>query len=150
MEMPKLEEPARVRASDDSIRVWLEAARSGVLPRLEWKDLTTLLPAVDSAGWSALHYCAAKDHVSALQWLIALMREYCVTVDIKSSAGHTALAVAAHRGHAGCLDCLIKAGSDVMALDRAKLTPLHHAAASANERSVRFLLQGAPTTSKSK
>ena len=44
--------------------------------------------------------------------------------------------------NAGCLDSLIKAGSDVMALDRAKLTPLHHAAASANERSVRLLLQG--------
>ena len=138
MEMPKLEEPARVRASDDSIRVWLEAARSGVLPRLEWTDLTTLLPSVDNAGWSALHYCAAKDHVSALQWLI----KAGVPVGIKSSAGHTALAVAAHRGHADCLDYLIKAGSDVMALDRAKLTPLHHAAASANERSVRLLLQG--------
>jgi ankyrin repeat protein len=139
MQLPKLDEPSRVRASA-AVSEWLEAARSGCVARLAAPGLDrarALAAAADSLGWTGLHYAAARDHTAALQWLIDVAG---APVDAKTASGCTALAVAAHRGHEACVSALLARGADSMAREKAGLVPLSHAAVSGSLGTVRALI----------
>ena len=145
MQLPSLDVPDRVRCgpnADAAVVSFLEAARSGVVSRLEvHQDLPELVGAVDSNGWSALHYAASRDHVSALKWLL----DAGAPINAKTSrtAAYTALAIAAHKGFSACVSLLLShEDCNPLALDGAKLTPLHHAAASGSVETARALLAG--------
>lgn len=135
MEMPALDEPARVRASNKAVAEFLEAARSGVVSRLQQAELENITSA-DAAGWTALHYCAHRDHTNALAWLL----ERTDNVDARTAAGFTALSVACHRGHDGCVTALLAKGAQPLTREKNGLTPLHHAAASGSAPTARALL----------
>ena len=95
MQLPApIEEPTRVRARSAGAVAFLEDARSGVIARLKAHgDARALVGVADAAGWTALHYCAARDHVGALAFLL----DAGAPPDAASALGHTALAVAARR-----------------------------------------------------
>lgn len=140
MQLPTLDEPSRVKASSAATTEWLEAARSGVINRLSAFELSPLLlGAADRSGWTAMHWCAARDNTNALSWLI----DAGAPVMARTAAGYTALTVAAHKGHSACIAVMLRTGpceSLTLLADRSGLTPLHHAAASADVESVQRLL----------
>ena len=136
---PQLDEPNDIRASDPRVSRWLEAARGGVISRLEAFDSQEgLIDAVDQRGWSALHYTASRDHVPALIWLVgagASVNVRCATTDI------TALAVGARRGHAEIVSALLTQGAKPLMQDKSGLTAVHYAAASGSAGTVRELIR---------
>ena len=141
MQLPALPTPL-LRAALPRVAVWLDAARSGVVESLRvlCEDAEDLLCCGDGAGWTALHWCAARDHVAATRWLLAAG----APPDLCSSAGHTALHIAAHHGFIGPLVALLEGGASPLARSRAKLSALHHGAASCSVETVsRLLASGA-------
>lgn len=138
MQMPTLDEPARVRANDKQVSDFLEASRSGALSWLSSQSLS-LLASTDTAGWSALHYGASRNHVNALAWL--LERAEAHLVDARTTTGCTPLAVACHYGHDSCVAALLAKRAQPLATEKNGLTPLHHAAASGSAATVCTLLR---------
>lgn len=135
--LPTLPPSARVRGATPTETEWLEAARSGVIERLEpiYAAHAAIAGARDSFG-TALHWASSRDHARAVQWLLARG----VPLEARGSAGHTALHVAAHFGHAEPLGALLAAGARHTAEARDGTTPLAHACAACNLTSVRVLI----------
>ena len=149
MQLPTLDEPPRIKAKPD-VTTWLEAARSGVVSRIDGlfsaapeEARQLLLSATDSSGFSALHWSVTRDHHGAVAWLIAAG----ANVDAKTTAGYTALIIAAHRGYETIVDALLAAGASALPVDKSGLTSLHHAAASASKAVLsRLVAAGASLT----
>ena len=137
MQLPKLDEPPRLRASSPEITAWLEAARSGVVERMLKHDLSQVRSSTDNAGWTAAHWCASRNHEKAFEWLITAG----VPVDKHSSAGYTPLIIAAHRGYATLVAMLLANGAQPLPCDKSGLTSLHHAASASSDNVVRCLLE---------
>ena len=138
MQLPALDVPSQVRAVSPRVAAWLEAARSGVVARMKLLHAADMLNSSDSSGWTALHWCAARDHEAAIKWLL----NTGALLDPQSSTGHTALHVAAHHGFAGPIAMLLEHGASPTLRSKTKLTALHHAAASCSVDTVRCLLSG--------
>jgi ankyrin repeat protein len=137
MQLPTLDEPARIRAPCAADREWLEASRAGVVERL--CACRREARAADATGWTALHWASSRGHEKAVKWLADLPDVY---MDAASAAGQTALAIAAHRGHATIVSSLLQRRAHPQLQSKAGLTPLHHAAASCSVETVRHLLAG--------
>lgn len=133
--LPSLDVPSRVLTRDPAVAAWLEAARSGVIARLEASHEPSLLSSEDRSGWTALHWAAAKDHEQALAWLLNK------GASVHASGGSsTALIIAAHLGHSECVAELLAHGAAPNACDKKGLSAWHHAAASGSVNTVVALI----------
>ena len=146
---------------------WLDAARSGVVTRLEEKaarlisaghSLSWVLGCADSGG-SALHWAAMRDAAGATSWLVAHGAPLDAASPTLSTgagsaltkreivSGYSALHAAAHLGHLRPMALLLEAGASVESTDRRHRTPLHYAASNptANADPIRLLMSyGSP------
>lgn len=59
----------------------------------------------NSRGWGPLHAAAYEGHLSIVQHLL---QHEDIIVDLKGSFGHTALGLAAERGHFQICQCLLQ------------------------------------------
>uniref|UniRef100_A0A8C7MXB4 Ankyrin repeat domain 52 n=1 Tax=Oncorhynchus kisutch TaxID=8019 RepID=A0A8C7MXB4_ONCKI len=74
---------------------------------------------------SPLHLAAYNGHCEAL----GVLSETLVSLDVRDAGGHTALYLAAQRGHAQCVEVLLSHGASCHLKERRrKWTPLHVAA----------------------
>lgn len=91
----------------------------------------------DYAGWTCLHYAAARGDDKAIDRL--LTRD--TPVDPRNSLGRTPLMVAAKNGALGSVDQLLGHGANVNAHDQAGFTALHLAAQELHAAVVRRFLR---------
>lgn len=109
--------------------------------------LRSELDALDSSGFSLLHYCSLYN----LALVVPVLLDKGSNVHRKTACGTTALHLAAGTGHVAVTEVLLRAGADVNAKDAYDLRPLDRAAHSGHSAVVQLLLQsGSQPTDESR
>lgn len=98
-----------------------------------------VLDAANSAGWVALHLAAARGHEGVARTLV----KGGAAVDARNEVqgGVAPSHVAAREGQVAALEALLESGGDANAADATGATPLHGAAARADDACVALLLR---------
>lgn len=91
------------------------------------------------AGWSCLHYAAARGDLAALDSAIT---QTDASVDARTGADATPLALAAGQGQLPMVKQLLARDADIDATDAQRRTPLYRAAAAGHPAVVRALIAG--------
>ncbi len=109
-------------------------------------DVNAKVSSNPNLGWTPLHFAVAGGAASIVELLVAKGAE----VNAKSSAGETALWLAAGKGQVGVVELLLAKGADVNAANNQGWSALHSAAGGGQQQMVDFLLKnGAEPNAKS-
>ena len=91
--------------------------------------------AVDTDGWTPVHWAARWGHIESLRVLI----QECADVNIQNKKGESPLHLAAENGYVECLHELIKSGANIETKDKEGWIPLISAAFNNQEECVKIL-----------
>ena len=97
--------------------------------------------ALDSFGWSALHFATRYQNLKALQLILNATETARILINIKARDGYTALMLASKDGYTKIVNCLVEAHADRAIKDNSGWTAIHYAVANNRLEALRILSQ---------
>ena len=115
-----------------------------VLHTMDTAEIIAAVSALDTDGWTPLHYAAVNSSTACLRELLVAGRGVSEVLDARSKEGQTALHFAVVWECPDHVELLLHAGADVDAVNEFGATPLHWACERGAHDVMRVLLDHSP------